>query len=165
MHAAIENNTLMMETFTGKPVSRYAVVTTRDILVPILKLLIGNLPFMTEQARIMLQYKLLPTLLFDWRPCSQCFQLQLGWGDERPRELSLFDWLLPIENKRLVPQKRHRHRVGGEAKKRKFGLWRSAKKCEEDNFVILVFGNLSHISLFDSKIWILMLPRRAFPWK
>lgn len=65
MHAAIENNTLMMETFTGKPVSRYAVVTPRDILVPILKLLIGNLPFMTEQARIMLQYKLLPTLLFD----------------------------------------------------------------------------------------------------
>ena len=50
MHAAIENNTLMMETFTGKPVSRYAVVTARDILVPILKFLIGNLPFMTEQA-------------------------------------------------------------------------------------------------------------------
>ena len=116
MHAAIENNTLMMETFTEKPVSRYAVVTARDILVPILKFLIGNLPFMTEQARIMLQYKLLHTLLFDWRPCSQCCQLLLGWGDEIPRELGLFDWLLPVENKRLVPQKRHRHRVGGEVK-------------------------------------------------
>lgn len=31
MHGAIENNTLMMETYRGKPVSRYAVVTVHDI--------------------------------------------------------------------------------------------------------------------------------------
>ena len=31
MHGAIENNTLMMETYRGKPVSRYAVVTVHNI--------------------------------------------------------------------------------------------------------------------------------------